>query len=565
MYQSLVGGVLLNDSSYIIHVGVIEIFTCRHNRNEEEMMKIKISLVCLIIMCCILSLFGCSGGGDVSGVSSVYGDGLTGVLSLKITDTTTTEFQAVYITVDEIQASMTPVDENEEDADWITVAKREQTYNLLELVNGVTEHLGVTELMAGEYTQLRLILGHLPDDGLNILDEHHPFANYFIDHNDESYELKIPSGYESGFKIVGGFTIDEDETTDLILDFNVVKSLIQGGFSEKWILKPTVKVLNEDNAAQIVGFVADADTDEALEGVIVSAQTVTEESDVEKVVSSTVTDQDGFYSLFVNPGNYLVVAGKSGYLSAHEEVTVESGDEPILDFGLVQGDGEGTITGTVLISNGEDEQHVTVSIRQRMEDDSIVEVSSAEVANGGQYIFDLPEGIYSMVAIFVVNEEEMTMEANEAFVILDGTVIEFDILFENVDEDDLGDMKDHGVNPEKITICHKGRTITISSSALKAHLKHGDVEGSCEEVDDQEDEAIDDEEDEDTDDEEEYGQSKVTICHKGREIHVAESAVQAHLKHGDTVGPCDDGEEDPDEEPEGEEEELPPPPLEDGE
>jgi hypothetical protein len=33
--------------------------------------------------------------------------------------------------------------------------------------------------------------------------------------------------------------------------------------------------------------------------------------------------------------------------------------------------------------------------------------------------------------------------------------------------------------PEKVTICHKGHTITISRSALPAHLRHGDAVGPC--------------------------------------------------------------------------------------
>lgn len=32
---------------------------------------------------------------------------------------------------------------------------------------------------------------------------------------------------------------------------------------------------------------------------------------------------------------------------------------------------------------------------------------------------------------------------------------------------------------DKVTICHKGKTIVINSSALKAHLKHGDKMGPC--------------------------------------------------------------------------------------
>ncbi len=31
---------------------------------------------------------------------------------------------------------------------------------------------------------------------------------------------------------------------------------------------------------------------------------------------------------------------------------------------------------------------------------------------------------------------------------------------------------------------------------------------------------------------------KVAICHKGKTIHVDDSAVKAHLKHGDYIGYC---------------------------
>ena len=31
---------------------------------------------------------------------------------------------------------------------------------------------------------------------------------------------------------------------------------------------------------------------------------------------------------------------------------------------------------------------------------------------------------------------------------------------------------------------------------------------------------------------------KVTICHKGQTMEVAGPALQAHLNHGDTLGPC---------------------------
>jgi hypothetical protein len=36
----------------------------------------------------------------------------------------------------------------------------------------------------------------------------------------------------------------------------------------------------------------------------------------------------------------------------------------------------------------------------------------------------------------------------------------------------------------------------------------------------------------------EYGPGPVTICHKGKTITVSGSSVESHLAHGDTRGPC---------------------------
>ena len=35
-----------------------------------------------------------------------------------------------------------------------------------------------------------------------------------------------------------------------------------------------------------------------------------------------------------------------------------------------------------------------------------------------------------------------------------------------------------------------------------------------------------------------YGKHRVTLCHKGHTISVAPPAVKAHLKHGDHLGAC---------------------------
>ena len=89
-------------------------------------------------------LAGCGGGGG--------GDGGTGTLSLSMTDATLPGFQAIYVTVDEVQVHPGSGGEGS----WISVADPDKTVNLLELINGVRSELGIAELPAGHYTQMRL-------------------------------------------------------------------------------------------------------------------------------------------------------------------------------------------------------------------------------------------------------------------------------------------------------------------------------------------------------------------------------------------------------------------------
>jgi len=79
--------------------------------------------------------------------------------------------------------------------------------------------------------------------------------------------LKIPSGYQTGIKIVHGFNIEEDQTTELILDFSASESIVMPGHDGEWLLKPTIKVIDVDNYSIISGTV-----NPQLGEVLVSAQ-----------------------------------------------------------------------------------------------------------------------------------------------------------------------------------------------------------------------------------------------------------------------------------------------------
>jgi hypothetical protein len=327
--------------------------------------------------------------------------GSNGAISLNLMDASTDDYHAVYVTIDEIKA-------HREDGDgWITVATPhpQKTYNLLELINGIMETLDITDIEPGRYTQLRLYLGDEPDNELNILGISHDFANYVIDKNDEIHELKIPSAYKSGVKLVREFEIVAGLTVDLVLDFDACASIVKAGKSGQLLLKPTIKVIDIVNNAIVSGIVSDVQQN-GLEGARVSAQisdqSALDEKDSVSVYTSTITTGDeedhnpGEYLLYLPPGTYDMVAYKPGFVPECIHLTTEIDDVLTENFKLEEAV-SGTVFGTVTIDKPSEGQSVQISFRQSCGDE-FIEIASLNVTNDTDYEIQLPEGDYLVVA-----------------------------------------------------------------------------------------------------------------------------------------------------------------------
>jgi hypothetical protein len=100
-----------------------------------------------------LILIACGGGGGDSGSS-----GGTGKLALQLTDASIDDLKAVYVTISEVQVHMPQ-------GPWQLLVTPNATYNLLELINGVRETLGISELPSGYYTKCALSSGAFPTTG----------------------------------------------------------------------------------------------------------------------------------------------------------------------------------------------------------------------------------------------------------------------------------------------------------------------------------------------------------------------------------------------------------------
>ncbi len=390
----------------------------KHNILRKLNILLLISLVGFCLTAC---------GGDNSGGDSVVGQG---TLSTSLTDSSTDEYQAVYVTI-------ARVDVHHDGSDtWETVANPDKTYNLLELVNGVRETLGITPLAAGHYTQMRLIIGETAEEqGLNIFDMRHPYANYIISPDDTSHELKVPSGTNTGLKIVNGFDINENETTELILDFDAMRSVVQAGSSGKYLLKPTVKVLDTANYSLIDGTVLDADAPLVGTALVTAQVTDPGNPEVEEQVvikAGTLADENDQYTLFLEPGNYNLVAVQADYLPECAAVTLPTDSSTTIDFILMTATtAPGTISGTVVISGStSDEQYVTIDFRQEVTcenalDATMITIKSINIANSGSYTVELPEGEYQVVAS---TYDEVT-QSFEDVVVEAGTTTSLDITF----------------------------------------------------------------------------------------------------------------------------------------
>jgi len=68
--------------------------------------------------------------------------------------------------------------------------------------------------------------------------------------------LTIPSGAETGLKIVRGFTMPVNGAIHLVVDFNVNSSIVPIPNSSSWHMKPTLRVVQTDTVGSIAGTIS---------------------------------------------------------------------------------------------------------------------------------------------------------------------------------------------------------------------------------------------------------------------------------------------------------------------
>lgn len=275
-----------------------------------------------------LSLAACGGGG-----SSGNDAAATGTLNIAITD-------AAVDSVAEVWVEFTGVELKPASGDMIVVDFAvPNSINLLDLQNGKTEALLQNETVpAGPYNWIRL--------GVNA-EFDNVFDSYAILDDGSQVELRVPSGSQNGLKLVSGFTVTANQSTNIVLDWDLRKALSDPQGQPGLHLRPALRVTDMAVFGTLTGQVdpalvtADTCTNGELNdtgnAVYLYDGEVLDPSDIQGVASDPIVTANVAQNL---TGDYVF---EISYLSIGTYTVAftcqAAGDDPeapdVIDFGAV--------------------------------------------------------------------------------------------------------------------------------------------------------------------------------------------------------------------------------------
>ncbi|MFX0556656.1 DUF4382 domain-containing protein [Maribacter sp. CXY002] len=224
----------------------------------------------------------------------------------------------------EIELDTEVTDEDSgQNSPFVVLMEEEISMNLLELTNGNTETMANLDVPVGTYDLVRVYV-----KGVNV-----------VLRNGNTYELKVPSGEQTGIKvfITPGLTVVGGLSSDLLLDFDVSRSFIakgnprvEGGI-KGFNFKPVIKACNISVAGTLAGNVSTL-VEESLVGLEGAQVKVFNETDT----TATFTDLDGNYMIMgLTAGAYRSVAEVDGYLGSDTmDIQINVANKTVLDFTL---------------------------------------------------------------------------------------------------------------------------------------------------------------------------------------------------------------------------------------
>jgi hypothetical protein len=164
----------------------------------------------------------------------------------------------------------------------------------------------------GNYGQIRLL----------VVADGDPSNSYLVLSDGSMHGLMVPSGAQTGLKLVSGFTVPDSGVVDYTIDFDLRQAIVcQPGLSPQCFLKPVERLVNNTTVGNIQGQVANTlVTTGCTPGVYLYAGTVTAPEDMNsaapagdtnqpiasKVPVATSTPPYYYQFTFLTPGSYTL-------------------------------------------------------------------------------------------------------------------------------------------------------------------------------------------------------------------------------------------------------------------
>lgn len=266
----------------------------------------KANLFFTLACAAVLGLAGCSKDStdDAAGTSK---------LEVRLTDAPG-DYKAVNLDVQQVQVHVS----DDDNADgWQNLGLiRPGIYNVMDYTNGNSALLTSADFPAGKISQIRLVLGNN-----NTLTLHDGTVNGRV------VALNTPSAQQSGLKLKIDAVLVRNVTYQLVLDFDVAKSIVARG-NGAYNLKPVIRTVTTAVAGGIRGVAAPA----AARPLVLAIRTSVAPNDT---LSTTADAAGGFLLRGVPAGTYRVeLQTASPYRSASRPGVVVTNDQ-ITDLGTV--------------------------------------------------------------------------------------------------------------------------------------------------------------------------------------------------------------------------------------
>ena len=209
------------------------------------MTHLRRTLTASLLAALLIGLAGCGGSGSGSGEK-------TGTISLGVSDGPVHDASKVCVVFSEI--------EFKSGADSFVETLGPTRVNLLDFQGVNAAPLLVNfELPAGDYQWMRLSVnaviggtGGTGDDPTSV--ECQSDDSYIVMESGSVHNLYIPSGFETGLKLVGGFTVPAGGSANFTAEFDLMKSVTAPrGLDPDVILRPTIRLVNNVEVGTLTG------------------------------------------------------------------------------------------------------------------------------------------------------------------------------------------------------------------------------------------------------------------------------------------------------------------------